>query len=106
MKKEDPQFDVSEFEIYERREPVEIKPDHPHVKMMEECIYSVNKRTPQFLGFLSAGDLYHSMNNGIPGLYFGPGDPKFQHVINERVPIDDLIEAAKVYSLMILRFCG
>ncbi len=106
LKKEDPGFDISEFEVYEKREPVEINPEHPHVKMMEECIHSVSKRTPQFRGFLAAGDLYHSMINGIPGLYFGPGDPGFQHRINERVLIEDLIEAAKVYSLMISRFCG
>ncbi|HBB16633.1 MAG: hypothetical protein A3J94_01520 [Syntrophus sp. RIFOXYC2_FULL_54_9] len=106
LKKEDPRFNVSEFEVYERREPIEISPDHPNVKMMKECVQSVSGEMPQFLGFLAAGDIYHSTRNGIPGAYFGPGDPKFQHQVNERIPVDDLIDAAKIYALMILRFCS
>jgi succinyl-diaminopimelate desuccinylase len=106
LKKEDPTFDISEFEVYEKREPVEISPDHPHVKTMGECIASVSGGMPQFQGYLAAGDLYHSMRNGIPGAYYGPGEPKFLHQANERIRIDDLVKAAKIYGLMILRFCS
>ena len=105
LKKEDPRFEVSEFEVYEKRDPLEISREHPVVRVMEDCIRSVTKKEPQFLGWLAAGDLYHTMRNGIPGAYLGPGNPKLQHQVNERIQLQEIIEAAKIYALLILRFC-
>ncbi|HSB06354.1 MAG TPA: M20 family metallopeptidase [Thermodesulfobacteriota bacterium] len=106
LKKGDPEFEVSEFEVYEKRDPIEIDPSHPIIHVMEESIQSICKKEPQFLGSLSAGDLYHTMRNGIPGAWIGPGDPKLLHQTNERIRIDEIIEAAKIYALLILRYCS
>jgi acetylornithine deacetylase/succinyl-diaminopimelate desuccinylase family protein len=106
MKKEDSRFEVSEFEVYERRDPIEMAQDHPLIDVMKECIRSVTRKEPQFLGTLSAGDLYHTMKNGIPGTWIGPGSAQFLHQANERIRVDELIEAARIYALLILRLCG
>jgi succinyl-diaminopimelate desuccinylase len=106
LQKEDPEFEVSEFEVYEKRDPIEMTRDHPIIHAMEECIRSVRKKEPQFLGTLSAGDLYHTMKNGIPGAWIGPGNPQFLHQVNERIRVNEIIDAAKIYTLLILRFCG
>jgi succinyl-diaminopimelate desuccinylase len=106
LRKEDPQFEVSEFEVYERRDPIEMAPDHPLIDVMKDCIRSVSRKEPQFQGTLSAGDLYHTMKNGIPGAWIGPGDAQFLHQANERVRVEELYEAAKIYALLILRYCG
>jgi acetylornithine deacetylase/succinyl-diaminopimelate desuccinylase-like protein len=106
LKKEDPKFAVDEFQVYERRDPLEVDPSIPLIRTMAECIQSVRKKEPQFLGYLSAGDLYHTMKNGIPGAWIGPGNPKLQHQVDERIRVDELIDAAKIYTLLILRLCG
>ena len=106
LKKKDPAFEVSEFEIYEKRDPIEMDQSHPVLDTFRECIHSVCKKGPRYFGSLSAGDLYHTMKNGIPGAWIGPGDPKLLHQANERVRVGEIIQAAKIYALLILRYCG
>ena len=105
LKKEDLTFEASEFEIYEKRDPIEMDQSHPVLDTFKESIRSVCKKEPQYFGSLSAGDLYHTMKNGIPGAWIGPGDPKLLHQANERIRVEDIIEAAKIYALVILRYC-
>ena len=76
LKKEDLTFETSEFEIYEKRDPIEMDPSHSVLDTFKESIRSVSQKEPQYFGSLSAGDLYHTMKNGIPGAWIGPGDPK------------------------------
>jgi succinyl-diaminopimelate desuccinylase len=106
LKKEDLTFGVAEFQVYERRDPLEVNSSTPLIRTMSDCIRAVRGKEPQFLGYLSAGDLYHTMKNGIPGAWIGPGNPKLQHQVDERIRIDELIDAAKIYTLLILRLCG
>jgi acetylornithine deacetylase/succinyl-diaminopimelate desuccinylase-like protein len=105
LTKVDPKFAVAEFQVYERRDPLEVDPSTPLIRTMTECIQSVREKEPQFLGYLSAGDLYHTMKNGIPGAWIGPGNPKLQHQVDERIRLDELIDAAKIYTLLILHLC-
>jgi len=106
LKKGDSTFEVSEFEIYEKRDPIEMDPSNQVLDVFRDCIRAVRKKEPQFLGSLSAGDLYHTMKNGIPGAWIGPGDPKLLHQTNERIRVEEIIEAAKIYALLILRYCS
>jgi succinyl-diaminopimelate desuccinylase len=106
LKKEDSAFEASEFEIYEKRDPIEMDQSHPVLDIFKESIRSVCKKEPQYLGSLSAGDLYHTMKNGIPGAWIGPGDPKLLHQANERIRVEEIIKAAKVYALLILKYCS
>jgi succinyl-diaminopimelate desuccinylase len=103
--REDPRLEVSEFEIYERRDPIEMDRDHPAIDVMKECIRFGTQKEPQFLGTLSAGDLYHTLKNGIPGAWIGPGDAQLLHRVDERIQVKEIVEAAKIYALLILRFC-
>ena len=43
---------------------------------------------------------------GIPTIAFGPGDIGVAHAVDEHVPIDDLVRAAQVLALIVMRFCG
>ena len=105
LKKEDLSFEVSEFEIYEKRDPIEMDPSHPVLETFKESIRSVSKKEPHYFGSLSAGDLYHTMKNGIPGGLDRPRRSKLLHQANERIRVEDIIEAAKIYALVILRYC-
>lgn len=106
LRREDPQFEVSEFQVYEKRDPIEMAPGHTVIHSMEECIQSIKKRKPRFLGSLSAGDLYHTMKIGIVGAWIGPGDAKLLHQVDERIRVDAIIDAARIYSLLIPHLCG
>jgi succinyl-diaminopimelate desuccinylase len=43
---------------------------------------------------------------GIPTIGVGPGNEDFAHTRDEHVPVDELIEASKVYAALITRLCG
>jgi succinyl-diaminopimelate desuccinylase len=105
LKAEDPQFEVGDFEFYERRDPVEINFAQPAIEVAKSCIREVKGKAPALDGTLSAGDAYHSLKKGIPGVFLGPGDLKVLHQNNEFLDIDEMNQAAKVYALLILRLC-
>jgi len=102
----DRDFRIKGFEIYEKRDPVEIHPNHSVIEKMSECVEEVTGRKPQRIGSLSAGDLYYSLKKGIPGAWIGPGDPRLFHKVDEHVEIEELVQAAQIYAILILRFCG
>jgi acetylornithine deacetylase/succinyl-diaminopimelate desuccinylase-like protein len=57
-------------------------------------------------GSLSAGDLYHCLKAGIPGIWVGPGDMNILHQTDEYLDLKEFIQASKIYALLILRICG
>jgi acetylornithine deacetylase len=59
---------------------------------------------PPYLFF--ASDASHlSTQGGMPGVIYGPGGETVSQP-NERIRVDDVLTAAKVYALTILRFCS
>jgi len=106
LKAEDPQLAVEGFDIYERRDPVEVNFDHPLIETSKSCIREVTGNEPLREGALSAGDLYHTLKKGIPGVWIGPGEINILHQTDEFLDIDELTRAAKIYAFLILRVCG
>lgn len=83
----------------------EVAEGHPLVGIMQTHIAR--------FGWPSAptGSEFHTdmsllTNNGTPTVNFGPGDPFVAHLTNERVPIDQLVDATKIIALCILDWCG
>jgi succinyl-diaminopimelate desuccinylase len=106
LEEEDTEFRLDELEVYELRDPVEVASNHPLVKTIAGCVESVTGRAAAFEGSLSAGDLYHSLKRGIPGVWIGAGDGSLRHAANECIAIKDLVNMARVYVLLILRVCA
>lgn len=67
---------------------------------------AVTHRAPTVVGFPAGCDATWLHRAGIPTLIYGPGDLADAHRPNESVPIEHLIEAAKVYALTALDLCG
>lgn len=105
LEKEDPNFKVRDLEIYERRDPVEADFHHPMVGTMKSCIRDVTGREATMGGALSAGDQYHTLKAGIPGIWTGPGDIKILHQTDEYIDLDEVVQAARIYALFIQRVC-
>ena len=56
---------------------------------------------------IAAGsDLRQYAAAGIPTLHYGPGDLALAHGPHERVPVDELVTAARAFALLALRTCG
>jgi acetylornithine deacetylase/succinyl-diaminopimelate desuccinylase-like protein len=58
-------------------------------------------------GKLAGTDMRHLVRyGGTPTLVLGPGDDELAHVANESVGVERLARAAKMYALIILRWCN
>jgi succinyl-diaminopimelate desuccinylase len=101
-----PDFDVTEVHVFERRDAIGISPGVPEVALLSGAIDAATGRQPAFLGTLSAGDAYYTLQRGIPGVWIGPGETAMLHVVNERLPIEQLLSASRVYASVILAFAG
>lgn len=61
---------------------------------------------PQYYGFAAVNDATFLNQAGIPAITIGPGDIRVAHAPNEFVEIDELVDAAKIYALAIVEWCG
>ncbi len=108
LAQEDPEFDAS-LEILPSgaREVTEIAEDAPVVRLMERVVPAVRGRPAAHLpGIESPGALRLFIENGIPGIFFGPGEFISEaHLPNERVPAQNLIDAAGMFATAAKAHC-
>jgi acetylornithine deacetylase len=43
---------------------------------------------------------------GVPTLHYGPGDAQLAHGPDERVPVDEVVTAARTLAALALDHCG
>ncbi len=83
----------------------EIALDHPLIQLCRQSVYDLTQREPQLEGAPYGSDLRLFVNQGhIPALLFGPGDVRLAHMPDEWVSIDEVVQAARAYVLVALRF--
>jgi len=83
----------------------EIPHDHPLVQHCAQCVQEVTGRAPDVKGEPYGSDLRLLINVGnMPALLLGPGDVVFAHMPDERVPVLELVQAARIYILAALRY--
>jgi acetylornithine deacetylase len=80
--------------------------DHPLLGITGDAAASVTGARPHVQGLVAGCDAGWLCEAGIPTLVYGPGDIANAHSPNESVAVADLVQAAKVYALAALRFCG
>jgi acetylornithine deacetylase len=61
---------------------------------------------PRTTGAPYGSDLRLLAAAGIPTLHIGPGDVRFAHAPDERVPVDDIAWVTRMLVLTLLRWCG
>jgi acetylornithine deacetylase len=89
------------------KEGAQISPDHPLVRLMGESFTDVMERPAIIAGFPAGCDLPHLIRHaGIPSLVFGPGNCTVAHSSNEHVPVHEVVSAAKILAVTVLRWCG
>lgn len=106
LQAEDPSFVLKELLFFEKRDPVSVPEGSPDLQILCKAIARATQRHPSLLGALSAGDAYHSIRKGIPGVWVGPGDVRQLHAANERITLEDLYMAAEAYVAIILAYAS
>jgi acetylornithine deacetylase len=89
------------------KEPVNMPFDHPGVLTISEAMRAVSGRDPvvETAPFVCDANFWFPL--GQPSLIFGIGDPSWgTHGTNEYLPVDDLIEATKIFAGVTMAWCG
>lgn len=81
--------------------------DDPVVATVRRAAADVLAAEPNVRGMPYGCDLGLTVGvGGIPSVVFGPGDIRDAHRPDESVALDDLVAAARVLALTVMRFCG
>ncbi|MEJ8547320.1 ArgE/DapE family deacylase [Brevibacillus borstelensis] len=76
------------------------------VRLLVESITDVSQKEAYGVLQWASSDARHFRKHGIPVLQYGPSELAGIHSFNERVPVDQVIQAAKVYALTALKYLG
>jgi succinyl-diaminopimelate desuccinylase len=92
---------------HEGWDPYAIDPGSPWVKGLCETVEEVTGQFPQIKGKAGCTDASHLYHQGrIPSVCFGPGLEDLAHKANERVALEKVVQAAKVYALSAVKLLG
>jgi acetylornithine deacetylase len=93
------------FDFFSEAVPAEIPPDHPLVVTALTAAAALGRR-----GGVSALQSWHDpasfTRGGTPMFSFGPGGFETAHGVDERVPVQDLVDHCAATALTAMRFCG
>jgi acetylornithine deacetylase len=86
--------------------PAEVDPAHPLVALVQEASLQVGEPAP--LGGLDSWFDAATFTRfaGTPCIGYGPRTISGAHVIDEFVPVDDLVRCAQAIALSAMRWCG
>ncbi|MGI8703877.1 MAG: ArgE/DapE family deacylase [Candidatus Limnocylindrales bacterium] len=78
--------------------------EHPLVAGLAETAGEVLGSRPEKVGVPYGADMRLLINEGrTPTVIFGPGDPAVAHAANERVPLDEVVDCARVLAAWLVR---
>ncbi len=86
--------------------PDEVPSDHPGVAALARSIAATTGADARIEGapYWSEKPLLHAV--GIPGVYFAAGDIACCHTAFERLPVDQLVAAARTLAHFVVSWCG
>ncbi|WP_256757932.1 M20 family metallopeptidase [Cohnella sp. WQ 127256] len=74
------------------------------VRRLSSSIQDATSQKPELMGFNGYAEVELLSAAGIPSVLYGPGSINVAHAPDEFVPMDEVIQAARVYALMAYRF--
>ncbi len=76
-----------------------LEPEHPLCRAGVEAAADIRGDQPALSRWVFSTNGVASMGRlGIPTIGFGPGEERFAHVADERIPVDHLVKAAAFYA--------
>jgi len=104
LQSQDPLFQYRIEEI-DFAEPCEVNPEEEIVKMAVDAIQEVTGRKPMLRAFSGFTDSRFYINQcHIPTLVFGPGQADQSHTTDESVEVEALVQAARIYGLILVTY--
>ena len=79
---------------------------HPLLPAVQRAVGDTGAGVPPERAIPAGSDLRLYAAAGVPTLHYGPGDLHLAHGPLERVPVDELVTAARAFALLTLRTCG
>lgn len=101
LHQEDPSLQV-EVEVLQAGPPIETSPDARIVRVAQSVAGELHLPT-EVVGYHQASDGRFYAERGIPTILFGPGHPELAHTPDESIDLNDVIAAAKFYTLLGMR---
>ena len=88
--------------------PYDVPVEAPICQAVQAAYESLKGKTPQYSGFLAVDDATWLNRAGIPAVTIGAGTGNIfgVHGANECIEISQLVDAAKLYALAIVEWCG
>lgn len=86
--------------------PYDIDPESPICKSAAVAYEAVLNEPAKYYGFTAVDDATFLNQAGIPTITLGPSSVELAHTANEYIEIKDLLDAAKIYALTIVDWCG
>jgi acetylornithine deacetylase/succinyl-diaminopimelate desuccinylase family protein len=80
--------------------------DHPICQAVGKAHEEATGQAPIFHGFCAAADTTFLNEDGITSIIYGPGDILLAHALDEYVPMDEVLAAAKTYAFTMMDWCG
>ena len=97
-------FDV---QVIEARPPTATRREEPIVQVMDGAYRDLAGREPTYGGVPGSTDgTILNTRAGVPIVVCGPGDIHAPHQVDEWLELEQLIEAARLYTLAAMRFLG
>lgn len=82
--------------------------DHPGCDVLANTVTDVRDESPIFSGFKAVNDgSFIYTDCGVDVITFGPGHISMNaHGADEYIPVDQFVDACKIYALMAMEWCG
>ncbi|MGY1802706.1 ArgE/DapE family deacylase [Blastococcus sp. SYSU D00922] len=79
---------------------------HDLLPAVQAVVADAGGGTPEERAVAAGTDMRLYAAAGVPTLHYGPGDLHLAHGPLEKVPVADVVTAARAFALLILRTCG
>jgi putative selenium metabolism hydrolase len=83
-----------------------IDPGHPLVREGAAAIEAVTGSEPRLGTWRFGVNATFMSAAGVPTIGIGPGNEDFAHTRDEHVPVDELVQASRIYAKLIESLCG
>jgi acetylornithine deacetylase/succinyl-diaminopimelate desuccinylase-like protein len=68
-------------------------------------VLDVPGRTPELKAWRFGVNATFMSEWGVPTIGIGPGNEDFAHTAHEHVPVDEVIQASRIYARLITKLC-